>query len=664
MLVPAGLLTFMIWAVYTATRTAETEPVPPQRGVLKWIFLGLMLFGVGVILAPKASKDSAAVPEPVAAVVDTNTTPWIRFTFTAVELREMQGVRWLAIDYLDDVHGECQKSFPWETTIPGFKAETRSTEFITDAKDSSPAVRHQRVEYRMPDSSPRDQLERLRDNLEKALQRKSFRLELRENEIPLLLFELPGVEGGSLKARIKVVPPLRDLSERPLAFGAVTEIFLAEFTAMDLRSNRTKVLPAFLANRKKTRELDVEISDWLEREGMDFVFLGRHTIHGRMQNMTTLGFEAWNNFSPAQLNASVHTIGKVLPFKMEDQPGANFTHGFKTRDGALGLLKAEYTDNPPGVRIRYKLVQGDRTESAKPAARAAPLTGPPSSLLQFRLVADDADSAAPVDVMTESRGKGTSNSLRVLRTVFLDGSAVARAGIELETNGNRTIGIELTTEGARQFGAITAANINRKFAIITGGRVLSAPIIRSAISGGELQITGGMSADEVHKLVAELNRKPAGLEFSAAVERSLPRAPEFPPGAICLDLESGMFMTNRTFRADQRGTRDWLQTTGADLLAIGTADQIPVISGYDLAFIEAPTNAWNSLPPQEVGWNWTLMRDAAKQESQMGTLPGRPDTFLFRTRENGFGLLQVLYATNPSPVVNIRYKLVKDVSAK
>jgi len=102
------------------------------------------------------------------------------------------------------VHGESQKAFPWETTIPGFKAETRTSEFLTEEKDSPP-VRHQRVEYRMPDSVPRGELEKLRDDVAKALNQKSVRLELGEQE---LLFELFTSEKASLKAWIKVVPPL------------------------------------------------------------------------------------------------------------------------------------------------------------------------------------------------------------------------------------------------------------------------------------------------------------------------------------------------------------------------------------------------------------------------------------------------------------------------
>ncbi len=210
----AGALTFAMWAVYTTAHWGGKQPASEKRGVLRWVFLALFVSGIVFVVVPRPGRiPSRAAMQPAVAATDTNTTPWIRFTFTAVELREVKGVRWLAIDYLDDVHGDCQKSFPWETTIPGFKAQTRASEFVTDAKDSSPAVRHQRIEYRMPDSSPRDQLERLRDDLEKTLKQKSFRLELGENEVPLMLFELPGVEGGSLKARIKVVPPLRILPD-------------------------------------------------------------------------------------------------------------------------------------------------------------------------------------------------------------------------------------------------------------------------------------------------------------------------------------------------------------------------------------------------------------------------------------------------------------------
>jgi hypothetical protein len=217
LLVPAGMLTFLIWAVYATINKVAGEPVTHRRGVLKWAFISLLLSGIGYVLVlsnkpqrRSSEAESATIAPDIASIASqgpTDSNAWIRFTFTAVELRDVAGTRWLAIDYVDDVHGECQKAFPWEANIPGFKAETRTSAFLKQDKDS-PQVRHQRIEYRMPDSAPRDQLEKLRENLEETLRQKSVRLELGENESPFLLFELPGAEGGSFKAWVKVVPPL------------------------------------------------------------------------------------------------------------------------------------------------------------------------------------------------------------------------------------------------------------------------------------------------------------------------------------------------------------------------------------------------------------------------------------------------------------------------
>ena len=38
--------------------------------------------------------------------------------------------------------------------------------------------------------------------------------------------------------------------------------------------------------------------------------------------------------------------------------------------------------------------------------------------------------------------------------------------------------------GARKFGKVTAENVGKPFAIILDGKVISAPVIRSAITGG------------------------------------------------------------------------------------------------------------------------------------------------------------------------------------
>jgi tRNA A-37 threonylcarbamoyl transferase component Bud32 len=53
LLVPAGVITFAIWSVYTAARWGSNQPPSPRRGVLKWIFLALVLFGIGVLITSR-----------------------------------------------------------------------------------------------------------------------------------------------------------------------------------------------------------------------------------------------------------------------------------------------------------------------------------------------------------------------------------------------------------------------------------------------------------------------------------------------------------------------------------------------------------------------------------------------------------------------------------
>ncbi|HEY9172885.1 MAG TPA: serine/threonine-protein kinase [Verrucomicrobiae bacterium] len=138
------------------------------------------------------------------AVASPESSPWIRFTFTAVDLRQVGGTNWLAVDYVDDVHGACSKAFPWELTLPNAKAEVRTSEFLKEYQ-GSPAVRHQRIEYKLPDSMKREQLDQLRVNVEKALKGKSIQLGLGEKS---LLFGVSTTEGFSIKAWVEVKPPL------------------------------------------------------------------------------------------------------------------------------------------------------------------------------------------------------------------------------------------------------------------------------------------------------------------------------------------------------------------------------------------------------------------------------------------------------------------------
>ncbi|MBL0947098.1 protein translocase subunit SecD [Brevundimonas sp.] len=97
------------------------------------------------------------------------------------------------------------------------------------------------------------------------------------------------------------------------------------------------------------------------------------------------------------------------------------------------------------------------------------------------------------------------NPILVKRRVLVSGENLTRAFVTQDQNGRTAIGFNFDSEGARRFGEVTAANIGRPFAIILDGKVISAPVIRSAILGGSGVIEGNYSIASASEMVSLLN---------------------------------------------------------------------------------------------------------------------------------------------------------------
>jgi len=86
----------------------------------------------------------------------------------------------------------------------------------------------------------------------------------------------------------------------------------------------------------------------------------------------------------------------------------------------------------------------------------------------------------------------------------LESAAIATSG---QTN-QRVVTFILKADGAKLFGDYTAANIGKYFAIVLDGKVISAPVINSAIPGGHVEISsggiGGYPLKEAQNLVTIL----------------------------------------------------------------------------------------------------------------------------------------------------------------
>jgi preprotein translocase subunit SecD len=97
---------------------------------------------------------------------------------------------------------------------------------------------------------------------------------------------------------------------------------------------------------------------------------------------------------------------------------------------------------------------------------------------------------------------------------LMTGDAVDDARVNFDQNGQVEVSLRMTSAGADDFARITSENVGRQLAIVLDGVVYSAPVIRSAITGGQASITGGFSTEEARrlKIVLKAGALPAPLE--------------------------------------------------------------------------------------------------------------------------------------------------------
>ncbi len=94
----------------------------------------------------------------------------------------------------------------------------------------------------------------------------------------------------------------------------------------------------------------------------------------------------------------------------------------------------------------------------------------------------------------------------VFTSTGLTGRYLSHATVEFDPNTQAPqVGLEFNSEGSDLFSKITTDNKGQILAIILDGQVLSAPVIRDAITNGKAQITGSFTADQAKSLVKNLN---------------------------------------------------------------------------------------------------------------------------------------------------------------
>jgi len=225
---------------------------------------------------------------------------------------------------------------------------------------------------------------------------------------------------------------------------------------------------------------------------------------GSKQRATALDFLSdIREFREFQLKMSEEKIKELIDknhllVRSDEKDGQRNYHVFR-KDGENVIVMFNGGKCSGIQRMRRDLESVPVVVDVKAAAvKSAPR-------LQFRLVADVNDTA-PADRLDDPTGK---EPLRVRREALLDETAIASASVtNAPAGGGVQIEVTFTDAGANRFAEMTGANIGRRLAIIFDGKVLNAPTIHSAITGGHAVITGNFTAIEAEAITAALNARP------------------------------------------------------------------------------------------------------------------------------------------------------------
>ncbi|WP_290055412.1 SecDF P1 head subdomain-containing protein [Amycolatopsis solani] len=170
--------------------------------------------------------------------------------------------------------------------------------------------------------------------------------------------------------------------------------------------------------------------------------------------------------------------------------------GFVVKDGTVLRFRPVLLEAPPGPATGTAAER----QSTDLAAQQAAVQG-------FDCVKDQPDPLDGRDdpalpLISCDRAQGTKY---VLGPGFLSGADVSRVdAIADPRTGSPVITLSFTAKGTKTWAEWTGQNVGKQVAMVLKSRVLTAPSVQSAITGGETQITGKFTLPEARQLAKDI----------------------------------------------------------------------------------------------------------------------------------------------------------------
>jgi beta-lactamase regulating signal transducer with metallopeptidase domain len=110
------------------------------------------------------------------------------------------------------------------------------------------------------------------------------------------------------------------------------------------------------------------------------------------------------------------------------------------------------------------------------------------------------------EVGKEAKVAESNEKMKVSNEVLLDTSSIVSARVVQDAQNNPAIRIQFTEIGKKLLASMTQANLEKRIAILQNGVVLMAPVVRTPIEGGLLEISGNFIRADADKIAIAINQ--------------------------------------------------------------------------------------------------------------------------------------------------------------
>lgn len=111
--------------------------------------------------------------------------------------------------------------------------------------------------------------------------------------------------------------------------------------------------------------------------------------------------------------------------------------------------------------------------------------------------------------------------LGVKRRAMITGEMLTSASTGFDQNGQPVVNFRLDARGTDRFCRVSRDNVGKPFAVVLDGEIITAPVLREPICGGQGQISGGFSVEEASDTALLLRAGALPAPLTIAEERSI-----------------------------------------------------------------------------------------------------------------------------------------------